>query len=125
MPPPDGESRPAEEVELRAVVVEPESDLDGHLPVRHLSVGEMTTDLGHLEPVDVAKRLVRAAHRVADRVVDTVGRGAHDLGDSVDVLGHQDLLLFGVRGTRPPAAAARAPRGRVARRGTPPWAGAS
>jgi len=33
----------------------------------------MAADLGHLEPVDVAQRLVGAGDGVADRVVDPFG----------------------------------------------------
>src|SRR4249920_2777838 len=73
-------------------VLEPETDLDDDLPVRHLAVREVAADLGHLEPVDVAQGLVRPRDGVADRVVHAVGRGAHDLGDAVDVLGHVGLL---------------------------------
>src|SRR5690349_13750779 len=73
-------------------LVQPETDLDRDLPVGHLTVGEVAADLGHLEPVDVAQSLVRPAHGVADGVVDAVRRGAHDLGDAVDVVGHGSLL---------------------------------
>ena len=65
-----------------------ETDLDGDLPVGHRALGEVAAHLDHLEPVDVAQRLVRACDGVADRGVDAVRRRPDELGDAVGVVGH-------------------------------------
>src|SRR5437868_4594422 len=47
-------------------LLERESELDRHLPVRHLSVGHVASCLGHAEPLDVAHGLVRLGDGVLD-----------------------------------------------------------
>ena len=60
----------------------------------HLSIRNVTPDLAHLEPIDVAQRLIRAAQRVANRCVDALRRRSNQLDDLVRVRAvcHQPLL---------------------------------
>src|SRR4051794_29830563 len=76
-----------------SVVLEPEADLETDLEVLDLAVLDLAPDLGHLEPVEVSKRLAGAVDGVADGGVDAVGRGADDLGDAVGAVRHGDLRL--------------------------------
>src|SRR4051812_40720185 len=59
-------------------LVQAETDLHRHLDVPDLAVLQVTTDLGHLEPVEIVQCLRGALDAVADRLVDTVGRAADD-----------------------------------------------
>jgi hypothetical protein len=68
-----------------SIVLEPEPDLHPDLEVGQLVVLHRPSDLGDLEPVDVAQRPGGSADPVADRLVHTVRAAADDLGDAIDV----------------------------------------
>src|SRR4051812_19857496 len=73
----------------RSDVVEAEADLHGDLNVPDLAVLQMAADLGDLEPVQAVQGLRRPVDRVADRLVDPVGRASHDLGNAIGVVAHR------------------------------------
>ena len=53
-------------------LVEAEAQLDGDLPVRDRTVGDLSADALHLEPVEVSHRLGGLGHGVRDGGLDTV-----------------------------------------------------
>src|SRR5215469_6866625 len=69
-------------------VLEPESDLEAHLEVRHLAVHDLAADLGDLEPVQVPERLRSALQRTTDRGLDAVWRGADYLRYPIRAISH-------------------------------------
>src|SRR3954464_2337394 len=79
-------------------VLEGEAHLEGHLVVRDLAVLDVPTDLGDLEPPDLAQGLRGALDGSLDRVVHARLGRPDDLGLPVDVVRHSGLLV--ARGTR-------------------------
>src|SRR5687767_12749543 len=71
---------------MMSTVLEPEPDLHADLEVGQLVVLHRPSDLGDLEPVDVAQGLGGSTDAVADRLVDAVRAAADDLGDAIDVV---------------------------------------
>src|SRR6185312_10762535 len=62
--------------------------LQADLVVRDLAVDNLAADLGDLEPVQVPQRLPGAVQRAGDRGLDSVRRGADDLGHAIGALTH-------------------------------------
>lgn len=69
---------------LRVVVAE--SNLHAHLEVRDLCVINMAAHFSDLKPVQIANGLRYLLHAVSDRLIDAVGGGAYDLGNSVRLI---------------------------------------
>src|SRR6185437_17093035 len=82
--PPEQRGRPV----VRSVL-DAEADLQDDLHVGHGSVLDMTADLTHLEPVDVAHGLRRLLDRPADRVVHAGLAAPDDLAEPVHVVAHR------------------------------------
>ena len=82
---PHGRQPLATESGGRSRLLEREADLERNLPVRDLAVGDVTAGFGHLEPVDVAHRLVRLGNSLLHRVLDADGRGTGQFQQLVDV----------------------------------------
>jgi RNA polymerase sigma-70 factor (ECF subfamily) len=73
---------------MMSIVLEPEPDLHPYLEMGQLVVLHRPSDLGDLEPVDVAQRAGGSADPMADRLVHAVRAAADDLGDAIDMV-HQ------------------------------------
>ena len=80
------------QVDPRLVGPDPEPELHRHLEVGHVSLLEVPAHLRHLEPVQAPDRLGRLVDAGADGRLDALRRGPDDLGDAVDVVGHDELL---------------------------------
>ena len=65
-----------------------EADLDRHLVMRDLAALDMTAGVGDFEPADIVDGRGRARDRGLDRILDAGRRGADELNDFVDVVGH-------------------------------------
>jgi hypothetical protein len=63
----------------------------------YLAILQLATNRCDLEPVEPPDRLVSAADGVSDGGVDSVGRRAHDLDDTISVFTH--VIPFGFVGT--------------------------
>src|ERR1700683_4998172 len=64
-------------------VFEAEADLEAYLVVGDVAVHDLAPDLGHLEPVQVPQGLRGAVQGAVDGRLDSIRRGAHDLGDPI------------------------------------------
>src|SRR5690625_5276441 len=69
---------------FRVGVAEPDRHAD--LEVRDLSVFNMAADFSDLKPGQIANGLRYLLHAVADCLIDAVGGGAYDLGNSVRLI---------------------------------------
>src|SRR3954449_12889204 len=75
-------------------LLEPEADLDRHLEVGDLAVGEVAADADDLEPLEAAQRLAGLRHGRADAVVDAGRRRPGDLDGLVHVIAQGALPLM-------------------------------
>src|SRR5207249_10415410 len=84
-------------------VLHPEADLHGHLEVAHGPVDDVTTNLGDLEPVEVAQGFAGTLDAIADGLVHALARRPCQLGDLVGrVLAHpRSLTQSGCSGRVP------------------------
>src|SRR3954453_2325158 len=69
-------------------ILHPEPDLERDLEVLDLTIGKVSADVTHLEPVETAQRTSCPLHRNADCVVDSLSRGANDFRQSVHMTIH-------------------------------------
>ena len=67
-------------------------DFQRHLPVGDFAFVDIAARLGHLEPPHVADRLAGARQRIADRLLQSVRRGANDLNFLVNVFSHKPIV---------------------------------
>lgn len=75
------------------VVLQPEPDFHADLIVLHSPILDLASDLGHLEPIQMPKRLGRAGNPVFDGLIDAVWRSANDFCNPVGTTGHISSLL--------------------------------
>ncbi len=78
--------------ERGTLLVQRKPDFQRHLPVVDFAAVDIAAGLGHLEPPHVADRLARARQRIADRLLQSVRRGANDLNFLVNVFSHKPIV---------------------------------
>src|SRR5436305_9804042 len=68
---------------ITSIALDAEADAEGHLEAADVAALDGASDAADLEPVEVADRLGRGGHAVADRLVDALAGRADDFGDAV------------------------------------------
>jgi hypothetical protein len=73
-------------------VIHREADFDGHLPVMHLSLGDVAARFDHLKPAQVLDGFVCALDGLVHGVLDGSGGSASKFDEFIDGVFHMQFL---------------------------------
>ena len=79
------------------LIFQPEAGLHRHLILRHLSVRDMTADLGDLKPAQMTDRFPGFGNCTIDRFCNAFLGGSDEFDDFVNMLRHTDDPPAGTR----------------------------